>query len=120
MNRITTALYQPAFFHHIECLELMVEALIEHEVEFTYESLITPAVWGADEFSMMLRQGAKYQKTLKKTFDYLLLKSENISFSWMGGFSNTLLYLAVANVSDEVVEYLLSPDLLGPLTTAQR
>lgn len=113
LDRPTTALHWAAHSHHFDCLKLMIEALIEADIAFNYSSIIASATYSADEFSMMLRHGPKYNKKLKQTFDYLLMKSRNtLSVTGIGGFGNTLLYYAVSNASDAVVEYLLSSDVM--------
>lgn len=111
LDRPTTALSWAAHLHHFGCLKMMVEALTESNIAFSYSSLLAAATYSADDFSMMLRHGRKYSENLKQTFEYLLMKCENLSFvTGIGPFGNTLLYYAVSNASDAVVEYLLSLD----------
>ncbi|MCJ1470022.1 hypothetical protein MMC07_008667 [Pseudocyphellaria aurata] len=119
LNRPTTPLHWAAHSHHVKCLRLMIEALDESKIAFNYSSLIAAAAYNANDFSMMLKHGRKYKAKLKQTFDYLLLKSQNIlSLTGIGCFGYTLIYYAVSNASDAVVDYLLSSDALSSLATS--
>jgi len=112
MGLYPPALGWAAHYHHVECLKLMVTALEEARTFFTYNELIAAAAHSADVFSMILRHGLEYKVRLEATFDYLLSKSKTIYFSTgIGSFGNTLLYFAVSEAHDAVVEYLLSSDV---------
>jgi ankyrin repeat protein len=109
-----------AYYHHAECLELMVEAMREEKLGFTYTTFLESATRSADVFSMMLRHGPQYKVKFKETFDYLLKATVGVTFSTgIGGFGYTLLYLAVSEAHDAVVEYLLSPEVEALLVAAQ-
>lgn len=112
-----TAPLWAAHYHHTECLKLMVEALEASNVIYIYGPMLAAAAHSADLFSMILRHGSEYKVRLKATLDYLLVKSKNTYFSTgIGSFGHTLLYDAVREAHDAVVEYLLSPEtqkLLG-------
>jgi len=100
-----------AYYHHTECLKLMVEAMKQARLGFTYLHFLKSATHGADVFSMILRNGIKYKDRLKECMDYLLEETPGVTFSTgIGGFGYTLLYFAVSEAHDSVVEYLLSPD----------
>jgi len=97
-----------AFMHHHECLRLMIESLEARKVNFTYGKLLQGAINGADEFSMIIRNGTEYKEKLHATLDLLDLKTKNIQFvTGIGGIGQTLLYFAVSEAHDLVVEYFL-------------
>ncbi|KAJ5911152.1 uncharacterized protein N7473_000455 [Penicillium subrubescens] len=100
-----------AYYHHLECLELMLEALDEAKTTYSLEPIIRAGVHSADTFSMILRHGARYKERLHRFLDFCLRKSKGIVFmTGMGGFDTHLLYYAVSEGHDEVVEYLLSDE----------
>lgn len=90
----------------------MIEAMREEELRFTYSTFHESATQSADVISMMLRHGSQYKVKLKETFDYLLKATMGATFSTgIGEFGYTLLYLAVSEAHDAVVEYLPSPEV---------
>jgi ankyrin repeat protein len=107
-----------ALYHHVDCLIIMVDAMEEAKLGFTYGPFIQRATHAADTFSTILRHGCKYKDMLKATFDFLLERSKPATFSTgIGGFGLSLLFFAISAAHDTVVEYLLSPHLealLGP------
>ncbi|ERF69389.1 hypothetical protein EPUS_05934 [Endocarpon pusillum Z07020] len=106
-----------AHYHHVECLKFMIEAMREEKLESTYITFLDPATRSADVFSMMLRHGPQYRVKLKETFDYLLKATIGVTFSTgVGEFDYTLLYLALSEAHDAVVEYLLSPEVEAMLS----
>lgn len=115
-----TPMQWAAYYHHAECLKLMIEAMREQKLGFTYITFLESATRSADVFSMMLRHGPQYKVKLKQTFDYLLKATIGVTFSTgVGGFGYTLLYLAVSEAHDAVVEYLLSPEVEALLAAGQ-
>jgi ankyrin repeat protein len=115
-----TPIQWAAHYHHVECLKLMIEAMREEKLGFTYTTFLESATRSADVFSMMLRHGPRYKVKLKETFDYLLRATFGTTFSTgLGGFGSTLLYLAVSEAHDAVVEYLLSPEVEALLAEGQ-
>jgi ankyrin repeat protein len=69
-----------AYYHHIECLELMLEALDEAKITWIFEPIIRGGIHSADTFSMILRHGARYKERLHRFLDFCLRKSKNIVF----------------------------------------
>lgn len=104
-----TPLNWAAFMHHKECLEIMVEYIGRRMERTTYTvgDLFVAATQSADLFSMTLRHGKSYQENLRQTFDYLLTRFCDVTFS-TGLRGGTLLYYAVSRGYDFVVGYLLS------------
>ncbi|OJJ45965.1 hypothetical protein ASPZODRAFT_143828 [Penicilliopsis zonata CBS 506.65] len=98
-----------AFFHHVECLQVLMDALDQAGARYSMAPILTAAVHAADTFSMILRNGARYRQRLHATLDVCLARSRPIVFgSGIGGFDTSLLFFAVSEAHDEVVEYLLS------------
>lgn len=69
-----------AHLHHLGCLKLMIQALIDGDVVFNYSSITAAATYSANDFSMMLRHGRKFNEKLKQTFDYLLMKKKSVVY----------------------------------------
>lgn len=112
-----TPMQWAAYYHHAECLKVMIEAMQEEKLGFTYSTFLESATQSADVFSMMLRHGSQYKVKLKETFDYLLKATVGATFgTGIGMFGSTLLYLAVSEAHDAVVEYLLSPEVEAMLS----
>jgi ankyrin repeat protein len=100
-----------AHYHHTECLKLMIEAMKQAKLGFTYLHFLQSATHSSDVLSMILRNGVKYKDRLKECMDYLLEETHGATFSTgIGGFGHTLLYFAVSEAHDAIVEYLLSPE----------
>lgn len=100
-----------AHYHHTGCLKLMIEAMKQAKLGFTYLHFLQSATHSADVFSMILRNGFKYKDRLKECMDYLLEETRGVTFcTGIGGFGYTLLYFAVSEAHDPIVEYLLSPE----------
>jgi ankyrin repeat protein len=98
-----------AFYHHTECLGLMIEKLEADNLVFTFSELLVAATHSADRFSMILRNGSSYRSKMHSTFDLLLERTRKIHFvTGIGGVGKTLLFNAVAGAHDDVVEYLLT------------
>ncbi|KAL6233197.1 hypothetical protein BDW75DRAFT_215712 [Aspergillus navahoensis] len=114
-DRYTTApspLEQAAFYHHVECLELMLETLDQAGVSYSLEPLLRLGAHSADTFSMILRNGARYRERLHRFLNLSLRKALGVHFlSGIGGHDTHLLYFAVSEAHDEVVEYLLSDEV---------
>jgi Ankyrin repeats (3 copies) len=103
-----TPMQRAARYHHIECLESMIAAMREEKLGFAHSTFLEAATQSADGFSMMHRHGPQYKLKLRQTFDYLFQSTSGIIFSMgLGKFGYTLLYLAVPEARDAVVEYLL-------------
>jgi ankyrin repeat protein len=109
------ALGWAAFYHHAECLNVMLQAMEEASLDrlahgYMMQPLLALATSGADLFSMLLRHGSQWKQRLSATFDLLLRKSRRRNFfDGIGDeFGGTLLYHAIAGAHDTVVEYLLS------------
>lgn len=99
-----------------ECLELMIHAIEQFNVEqgaekhggFLVTSLLQQAVYGSSLFDMILYHGSRYQQAMESTFQCLLPRTSRVaSPQGYGGFNQTLLYLAISLARDELVEYLL-------------
>ena len=98
-------------YHHVECLELLIDALDQAKIQYNMAPILRAATHAADTFSMILRNGAKYEERLHQTLKLCLTKSKNTVFgSGIGGFDTTLLFYAVSECHDKVVEFLLSID----------
>ena len=107
-----------AFYHHHECLRIIIEHL-EGKVTRTtsdgnkdkrfallYGPLVKAAVHAADKFSMILRNGADYMHRLHATLDLLREKTRLINFQ--SQFVGSLLHFAVSEAHDEVVNYMFT------------
>lgn len=108
-----------AFFHHSECLEMMIDHL-ERTVDtpittkgnkdsrhaVVYGPLVRGAVHASDKFSMILRNGAHYLSQFKSTLAFLQEKTKLIRFS-MGGENETLLHFAAREAHDDACEIIL-------------
>jgi ankyrin repeat protein len=70
-----------AFFHHVECLELMTDTLDQAEVVYSLAPILAAGTNAADTFSMILRHGAKFEENLHKFLDFGLRKSSNVIFA---------------------------------------
>jgi ankyrin repeat protein len=99
-----------------DCLELMIHAIEQYNVEqgaakqgnFLVTGLLQQAVYGSSLFDMILYHGPKYQQAMESTFKCLLPRTNRAaSVHGYGGFNQTLLYFAVSLARDELVEYLL-------------
>lgn len=107
-----SALEHAAYYHHVECLELMMKALEKAEVSYTLEPLLRLGVHSADTFSMILRHGARYKQRLHEFLELALRKAKDSRFlTGIGGPDTHLLYYAVSEGHDEVVAYLLSNEV---------
>lgn len=107
-----SALEHAAYYHHVECLELMMEALEAAGVSYTLEPLLRLGVHSADTFSMMLRHGARYKQRLHEFLELGLRNTKDVRFlTGIGGHDTHLLYYAVSEGHDEVVQYLLSNEV---------
>ena len=113
---------QAAYYHFNVCLQMLIESMEEQSARKTaddksaphrsviYGPLVRNAVHAADKFSMVLRNGKVYTARLHATLDLLREKTERIRFqSQIGG---SVLYFAVSELHDEVVEYMLRHDWL--------
>ncbi|PYH94510.1 kinase-like protein [Aspergillus ellipticus CBS 707.79] len=101
-----------AYYHHAECLELLINALNDAKLTYSMEPIITAAAHAADTFSMILRNGPRYEERLRQTLNLCLRKSNHIVFATgVGGFDTNLLYYAVSEGHDKAVEYLLSNEV---------
>ncbi|KAL8800255.1 MAG: hypothetical protein Q9182_005311, partial [Xanthomendoza sp. 2 TL-2023] len=134
-QNISSALHMSAYYHHYQCLEIIVEHLeskatqktstgeIEKRHAIMYGPLVARAERAADKFSMILRGGEDFINRLHSTFDLLRAKSELIDFS--SSFQGSLLYTAVSRAHDELVEYMFDRQWLvetinRPIGNAQR
>lgn len=108
-----------AFYHHAECLELMVnhlEAIIETPKTtegkrdlrhaLPYGPLVRQALHASDKFSMILRNGPKYLEKLHATLSFLKKKISLINFR-LGNRGETMLYLAASKGHDEAIAFIL-------------
>ncbi|KAL4733652.1 hypothetical protein BDV11DRAFT_77005 [Aspergillus similis] len=120
-DRYTAApspLEQAAFYHHVECLELMLETLDQAGTSYSLEPLLRLGVHSADTFSMILRNGARYKERLHRFLSLGLRKAQGVSFlTGIGGHGTHLLYFAVSEAHDEVVRYLLSDEVRELVTS---
>ena len=100
-----------AHYHYRECLEVMITAMKEEKIGFTYMDFLRAATHSADRFSMVLRNGTSYVDRFTDTMNYLLEETHGAAFgTGIGGFGYNLLYYAISEAHDLVVEYLLSPE----------
>ena len=121
-NEIVTPLSWAAFFHHDQCLRIIIEHLEEKVTRIAsdgkkdkryalmYGGVVEAAVHAADRFSMILRNGTEYINRLHATLDLLREKTKLISFQ--GTFHGSLLYVAVSKAHDEVVDYMFTNNWL--------
>ena len=105
-----------AHYHHDRCLEAMIESLeskvtavtsdgkIDKRVAFLYGPVIEVAIHASDRFSMILRNGSEFLNRLHATLDLLRGKTEFINTQ--STFNGNMLYFAVSEAHDEVVEYM--------------
>lgn len=105
-----------AYYHHNECLRAIIEHLEGKATQMTtegkkdprfaitYGPLVIQAVYAADKFSMILRNGPQYLTRLHATLDLFREKTKMINFS--NSFDGSMLYYAVSGAHDEVVEYM--------------
>ncbi|KAH7250817.1 ankyrin repeat-containing domain protein [Fusarium solani] len=114
--RANSALEVAASQLRSDCLELMIHAIEQYNVEqgaakqgnFLVTGLLQQAVYGSSLFDMILYHGPKYQQAMESTFKCLLPRTNRAaSVHGYGGFNQTLLYFAVSLARDELVEYLL-------------
>ncbi|KAL6357251.1 hypothetical protein LRP88_07409 [Fusarium phalaenopsidis] len=114
--RANSALEVAASQLRSKCLELMIHAIEQYNIEqgaakqgnFLVTGLLQQAVYGSSLFDMILYHGPKYQQAMESTFKCLLPRTNRAaSIHGYGGFNQTLLYFAVSLVRDELVEYLL-------------
>ncbi|KAL8792124.1 MAG: hypothetical protein Q9195_005299 [Heterodermia aff. obscurata] len=116
------ALDMAAYYHHHECMKIIIEHLESKVTKTTsdgaidkrYAFLMGPTVMGAekaaDKFSMILRGGADYLNRLHATLDLLRERSKFVSFQ--GQMQGSMLYSAVSKAHDEVVEYMFKNNWL--------
>ena len=112
-------LYWAAFYHHSECLKMMIDHLertidtpmttegkkdLRHAV--VYGPLVQAAVHASDKFSMILRNGANYLSQFKSTLALLQEKTKLVRFS-LGRQNETLLHFAAREAHDEACEIIL-------------
>jgi ankyrin repeat protein len=127
-----------AYFHHSECLKLLVENLEERlaasddekrsdpRYAVEYGPLLFRAIKAADKFSMVLRNGVNYISNLHETLDIIHERTRLIGMAWnFGGADQGPLYYAVAGAHDDVVRYMLQrgwlvDDLNSPCGNHQR
>ena len=105
-----------AYYHHHECLKLMIEHLegkitavtsdgkIEKRYALMFGPVIKEAIRASDRFSMILRNGSDYLNHLHATLDLLREKTEFINTQ--RPFNDNMLYFAVSGAHDEVVAYM--------------
>ena len=109
-----------AYFHHHQCLRIMIEHL-EHghvgsdskqktDSRFVviYGPIIWSAVHAADKFSMILRNGADYITKLHCTLDLLRERTQLVNFEL--SYGGSMIYCAVSGAHDEVVDYMFQHD----------
>ena len=106
-----------AYFHHHECLKVMIEHLeakvtqkdSNGDIDKRHATKWGPLVWqcvhAADKFSMILRGGEKYLDRLHQTLDLFREKTRMVNFQ--ATFARNMLYSVVSGAHDDVVEYML-------------
>ena len=121
-GRILNTAETAAYYHHHECLEVIIDFLetgvtrtssdaqIDKRYAVTFGPLVNKAEQAADKFSMILRGGADYLNRLHATLDLLREKSELANFQGM--MQGSMLYSAVSKAHDEVVEYMFEKNWL--------
>lgn len=110
-----------AFYHHAECLKLMIEHLENtanaptttegsRDPRFTvvYGPLVRNAVHSSDKFSMILRNRSDYLDALKSTLAFLQDKTKLVQFNM--GQNETLLHYAAREAHDEACQVILESD----------
>lgn len=122
-----TPLLWAAHYHYTDCLAAIIRHLeskvTERHIDGTlnlrtalwYGPVVKAAIHAADKFSMILRSGAKYPSCLHSTLDFLREKTQLINFQGgetFGDSQGSLLYYAVTEAHDEVVEYMLDHEWL--------
>ena len=105
-----------AYYHHHQCLKLMVEHLegkvtavtsdgkIDKRKALIFGPVLAEAIRASDRFSMILRNGSGYLDHLHATLDLLREKTEYVNTQ--SSFNGNMLYYAVAEAHDEVVEHM--------------
>ena len=105
-----------AYYHHHQCLKLMVEHLegevtavtsdgkIDKRKALIFGPVIQEAIRASDRFSMILRNGSDYFNHLHATLDLLREKTEYVNTQ--STFHGNMLYFAVSEAHDEAVEYM--------------
>ena len=120
-----TSLMWAAHYHYTDCLAMMIQHLESKVTEkhsdgtlnlrhaLWYGPVVKAAIHAADKFSMILRNGARYLERLHSTLDLLREKTQLINFQGSNVFEESqgsLLYYAVTEAHDEVVEYMLDKE----------
>jgi len=119
----TSPLQWAAFYHHTECLKLMIDHL-EHTRDVPVDSdgnkdcryvvefgpLVQYAIHAADNFSMILRNGASCLNMLESTLLYLREKTRLIRFKLDG--DDTLLHFAAREGHGEAIRFILAHNWL--------
>ena len=112
-----TPINQAAYYHHDQCLKTIIEYLEEKVTVITSDGkfdkrhavmfgpLLEQAIHASDKFSMILRNGQKYLSRLYDTLDLLREKTKYVNTQ--SQFQGNMLYFAVSEAHDEVVEYML-------------
>ena len=124
-----------AYYHHDQCLKIIIEHLEGKVTAVTSDGkpdkrktllfgpVIQEAIYASDRFSMILRNGSEYLTRLHATLD--LLREKTIYINIQSTFNGSMLYFAVAEAHDEVVEYMFKHNwrvetLNDPCIPAQR
>ncbi|KAI0114197.1 ankyrin [Hypoxylon sp. NC0597] len=107
-----------AFYHHTECLKMIIEHLErvtdtptttegkkDYRFAVFYGPLVRLAVHASDKFSMVLRNGTSYLDNLKSTLALLQEKTKFIRFEL--GQNETLLHFAAKEAHDEACKAIL-------------
>ena len=111
----------------IEQLEQRHTTPSEHKTDkrfaIIYGPIVRDAVHGADKFSIIIRNRARYLESLHFTLDLLREKMQLIGFQ--GSFDGNMLYFAVSGAHHDVVDYMfthgwLTETLNQPCGPAQR
>ncbi|RSL41853.1 hypothetical protein CEP54_015694 [Fusarium duplospermum] len=114
--RVNSAMEIAASHLRSECLQLMIDAIEQYNLEqgggkqggYTVSALIYQALYGTSLFDMILYHGPEYQQAMEATFNCLLSRTNRVACpQGYGGFNQTLFYSAVSLARDELVEYLL-------------
>ena len=118
-NAGSSPLEWAAFFHHFDCLKMMIDYLegtidtpmttdgkrdLRHAV--IYGPLVRLAVHASDKFSMILRNGTKHLSQLQSTLTFLQEKTTLIKFR-LGNSSETLLHFAASGAHEEACAIIL-------------
>ena len=124
-----------AYYHHDQCLRNIIEHLegkvtavtsdgkIDKRKALFFGPVIEEAIHASDRFSMILRNGSEYLNRLHATLD--LLREKTVYVNTQSTFHGSMLYFAVSEAHDEVVEYMFKHDwrvetLNNPCVPAQR